>query len=120
MRQTLLDLFDEPLIPGLRSVDGFVADDEADALIRRVDALDLTPFRFQGWEGKRLTHSFGLNYDFDRDALAPTAPLPEWLTPVRDRAERVAELPAGALRQALLIRYAEWSGPPWGARRRWW
>lgn len=40
-------------------------------------------------------------------------PLPEWLTPVRDRSERFAGLPAGALRQALLIRYDPGAGIGW-------
>jgi hypothetical protein len=33
-------------------------------LIERIDATDPTPFRFQGWTGKRLTTSFGWSYDF--------------------------------------------------------
>ena len=39
------DLFDLPLIPGLRSVPGFVDADEERALIGRLDSLALAPFR---------------------------------------------------------------------------
>ena len=32
---------------------------EEQLLIRRIEGVDLSPFKFQGWEGKRLTHTFG-------------------------------------------------------------
>ncbi|UUL82340.1 alpha-ketoglutarate-dependent dioxygenase AlkB [Sphingomonas qomolangmaensis] len=107
------DLFDEPLLPGLHSADAFVTADEERALIAQIDALDLAPFRFQGWLGKRLTHSFGLHYDFDRGALAATDPMPAWLQPLRDRAEAFASLAPGTLEQALLIRYDPSAGIGW-------
>ena len=109
----MFDLFDEPLIAGLNSADAFVSATEEHALIGHIDALDLTPFQFQGWQGKRLTHSFGLHYDFNQGALAATSPLPEWLRPVRDRAEAFAGLAPGTLEQALLIRYDAGAGIGW-------
>ncbi|MBW6525839.1 alpha-ketoglutarate-dependent dioxygenase AlkB [Sphingomonas sp. RHCKR7] len=107
------DLFDLPLIPGLRSVAEFVDAAEERALIERIDSLALAPFRFQGWLGKRLTHSFGIHYDFDRAALARTAPLPPWLAALRDRAEAAVGLAPGTLEQALLIRYDPGAGIGW-------
>jgi alkylated DNA repair dioxygenase AlkB len=107
------DLFDAPLLPGLAAVDDFVSVAEERDLAAAIDMLDLLPFRFQGWEGKRLTHSFGIHYDFDKGALAATEPMPDWLAQVRDRAERFAGLPPGTLRQALLIRYDPGAGIGW-------
>jgi DNA oxidative demethylase len=107
------DLFDLPLISGLRSVAAFVDTHEEHALIERIDSLALAPFRFQGWLGKRLTHSFGIHYDFDRAALARTDPLPPWLAAVRDRAEQAVGLAPGTLEQALLIRYDPGAGIGW-------
>ena len=107
------DLFDLPLIPGLRSVAAFIGADEERALVERIDSLALAPFRFQGWLGKRLTHSFGIHYDFDRAALARTDPLPPWLAAVRDRAEVAVGLAPGTLEQALLIRYDPGAGIGW-------
>ena len=107
------DLFDHSPIAGLTSAEEFVTAAEESALIAKIDTLDLAPFRFQGWLGKRLTHSFGLHYDFDRGALATTDPLPDWLRPICDRAERFAGLPAGTLEQALLIRYDPGAGIGW-------
>jgi alkylated DNA repair dioxygenase AlkB len=107
------DLFGDPSIPGLHGAEAFVSLEEERALADRIDALDLAPFRFQGWLGKRLTHSFGMHYDFDRGALAATTPLPAWLAPLRDRAEAFAGLEPGTLEQALLTRYDVGAGIGW-------
>ena len=107
------DLFDQPLLPGLDVREAFVSAEEERTLIAHIDALDLTPFRFQGWTGKRLTYSFGLHYDFEGGGLVATEPMPEWLQPVRERAEAFAGLSPGVLEHALLIRYDPGAGIGW-------
>jgi DNA oxidative demethylase len=98
-------LFLGPALAGLTQADEIVAPEEEQALIAGIDAAGLSPFRFHGWEGKRLTRSFGWRYDFDDASLAPTDPLPDWLLPLRERTARFAGLAAKDLVQALLIRY---------------
>ena len=107
------DLFDLPAIPGLATRAAFVAPTEEAALIAAVEAVDLAPFRFRQWTGKRLTHSFGWHYDFQSGALGRGAPMPDWLLPIRDRAAEAAGLSADALVQALLIRYDPGAGIGW-------
>ena len=46
-------LFDTPLIDGLAYRDDFIGRDEEAALVERLGAMDLSPFRFQGWVGNR-------------------------------------------------------------------
>ncbi|MEO6093701.1 MAG: alpha-ketoglutarate-dependent dioxygenase AlkB [Novosphingobium sp.] len=82
-------------------------------LIARIDGLPLTPFRFQGWLGKRVTCSFGWTYDFDERRFDPAAPLPDWLMPVREIAATSTGLAADLLVQALLIRYDPGAGIGW-------
>src|SRR5690349_5437486 len=98
-------LFHEPAVAGLTQADEIVTSEEEQALIAGVDAAGLSPFRFHGWEGKRLTCSFGWRYDFDDASLSPAEPIPGWLLPVRARAARFARLAPDALVQALVIRY---------------
>lgn len=108
-----IDLFAPPLIPGLRYESDFLSSAEEADLIARIDAAPLAPFRFQRWTGKRLTHSYGWSYDFERGNFDPADPLPDWLLPVRDHAAHVTGLPPDALVQALLIRYDPGAGIGW-------
>ena len=82
----MADLFDLAALPGLASQDDLISEAEERMLIEAIDATALSPFRFQGWTGKRLTSSFGWRYDFDAGRLERGEPLPEWLLPIRDRA----------------------------------
>lgn len=99
------DLFDAPLIPGLALAEEFVTPAEEQELISRIASVELSPFQFRGFEGKRLTASFGFHYDFNRQSFGATEPIPDWLAPLKVRAERFAGLPEGGLQQVLLIRY---------------
>ena len=106
-------LFGEPSLAGLSQAGGFVAQDEERMLIAAIDAAALSPFRYHGWLGKRLTASYGWSYDFDDSSFAPAEAIPDWLLPVREKAARFAGLPPGELVQALLIRYDPGAGIGW-------
>ncbi len=98
-------LFQGPALAGLTQADEIVTPEEEPSLIAGIDAAGLSPFRFHGWEGKRLTASFGWRYDFDEASLTAADPIPDWLLPVRARAARFAGLTPEDLVQALVIRY---------------
>jgi len=107
------DLFGTPALAGLAYGDCLVTPDEESRLIAAIDALELAPFRFQGWLGKRLTTSFGWRYDFDDASFTHGAPLPDWLLPVREKAAGFAGLAPGDFEHALLIRYDPGAGIGW-------
>jgi alkylated DNA repair dioxygenase AlkB len=107
------DLFDTASVPGLAQAENILAPAEEAELIARMEASSLTPFRFQGWLGKRLTRSFGWRYDFDTARFAETEPFPDWLLPLRTRAAAFAGLAAGDFVHALLIRYDPGAGIGW-------
>lgn len=107
------DLFGPALLPGLAEAQGFLSASEEAELIKHIEAAELTPFRFQQWEGKRLTRSYGWSYDFQTGAFTRAEPLPGWLLPIAARAEAFAGLPAGAIAQALLISYGPGAGIGW-------
>lgn len=107
------DLFGRDLLPGLSAADAFVTEAEEKALIAHIEGAGLEAFKFQQWEGKRLTRSFGWSYDFQTGAFARAAPIPDWLAPIAVRAERFANLPPGAIAQALLISYGPGAGIGW-------
>jgi len=107
------DLFGTPVLSGLSSREELLTRAEEQALIERIDGTALSPFRFQGWTGKRLTSSYGWSYDFDAGRLQRGYPMPDWLLPIRDRAAVFAGLRADDLVHALLIRYDPGAGIGW-------
>lgn len=100
-------------VPGFTLAPEMLAPAEEEALVAQIDAQALSPFKFQRWEGKRMTRSFGWFYDFATGRFAETDPLPDWLLPQRDRAAAFAGLPPADLVQALLIRYDPGAGIGW-------
>lgn len=106
-------LFDAPLIPGLRATDALLDREEEQQLIARIDASGLTPFQFGQFEGKRLTRSFGLHYDFGRHRLVEAEAIPDWAMAVRRKAADFAGLAEDRLVHLLLIRYDPGAGIGW-------
>ncbi len=106
-------LFDTPLIAGLRYAEELIDADAEQALIDRVAALDLAPFRFHGWLGNRKTHSFGWRYDFDDASFTPGDPIPAWLYPLRDKAAAFAASTPENFVHALVARYDPGAGIGW-------
>jgi alkylated DNA repair dioxygenase AlkB len=106
-------LFDAPVIPGLRYRDALIGEAEESALIERLGALDLSPFRFHGWLGNRKTQSFGWRYDFEDASFAPAEPLPDWLMPLREQAAAFAGVAPSDFVHVLLARYDPGAGIGW-------
>jgi alkylated DNA repair protein (DNA oxidative demethylase) len=107
------DLFCEAGLAGLSQAGAFVTPGEEQVLVASIDAAQLSRFRFHGWEGKRLTASYGWHYDFDDASFAPAEAIPDWLLPLRAKAARLTGLESGELVQALLIRYDPGAGIGW-------
>lgn len=106
-------LFDTPLIAGLEYREDFVSEREAQVLIDKLQAEELTPFRFHGWLGNRKTKTYGWRYDFDDASFAPAEPIPEWLHPVRAKAAELAGIAPGDFAHVLLARYNPGAGIGW-------
>jgi alkylated DNA repair dioxygenase AlkB len=114
MKRDQLSFLDAPGLPeGLRYAPDFLTPAEEAGLAGRLAGLDLKPFEFHGFLGRRETVSFGWSYRFDGSGLGPAAPIPDWLLPVRDRAASFAGLAPEALAHALLIKYGEGAGLGW-------
>ncbi|MBW8724417.1 MAG: alpha-ketoglutarate-dependent dioxygenase AlkB [Inquilinus limosus] len=107
------DLFGPPPLAGLATVADIVTPEEEGLLTAAIDAAPLSPFRYQGWEGRRLTATFGWRYDFEDGSFRPAEPIPDWLLPLRGKAARFAGLGPSDLAQALLIRYDPGAGIGW-------
>lgn len=108
-----VDLFGEPLIAGFEYRPEFITRDQEQQLIGHLGEEDLSPFKFQGWTGKRLTRTYGWRYDFDDRSFAPSEPIPDWLEPVCNRAAAFAGIAPDDFVHALLVRYDPGAGIGW-------
>jgi alkylated DNA repair dioxygenase AlkB len=106
-------LFETPLVGGLKFADPLISAAEEGALLDRLLAMELAPFRFQGWEGKRRTRSFGWRYDFEDASFTPAEPLPDWLLPLRQTAATFAGVAPDDFVHVLLARYDPGAGIGW-------
>ena len=106
-------LFDAPLVPGLAYREELIDAAEETRLIMAIDSLDLSPFKFQGWTGKRLTLTFGWRYDFDDRSFEAAEPLPDWLLPLRDKAAAFGGIDPDEFVHALVTRYDPGAGIGW-------
>lgn len=110
------DLFAEPPRPeGFAYRPELISPAEERQLAERLGELPFKPFEFQGFLGLRRVVSFGWRYDFNDHAMRQAEPFPEWLVPLRRRAEAFAGLPDGAFEHVLLNEYAP--GAPIGWHR---
>ena len=107
------DLFAQPLIEGLDYRAAFISLDEERSLIELLSALDVSPFRFQGWLGNRKTRSFGWRYDFGDASFTRTEPIPDWLEPLRAKAAAFARVDPADFHHALVARYDPGAGIGW-------
>lgn len=93
------------LPPGLAYRENALAPAAQGALIGELAQLPLAPFRFQGWEGRRLTASFGWRYDFNGVGFARADPIPDFLLPGRAVAAGFAGILPEDFEQVLVTRY---------------
>lgn len=95
--------------------DGVISSDEEQHFTRHFALLPFAPFEFHGFQGRRRVVSFGWRYDYAGRQIRPSAKLPEFLLPLRERAAEVAGLAAEGLQQVLVTEYA--AGAPIGWHR---
>jgi alkylated DNA repair dioxygenase AlkB len=92
-----------------------VSAEEERHFVERLALLPFAPFEFHGFVGRRRIVSFGWRYDYAGRQLRPSAQLPEFLLPLRERAAEVAQLAPESLQQVLVTEYAP--GAPIGWHR---
>jgi len=90
------------------------AADEA-SLLNTLEALPFAAAAYKQFRARRRVVSYGGRFDYDANTLEATAPIPEFLHPLRARAAQWAGLPADSFQQALIAEYSK--GTPLGWHR---
>src|SRR5215475_3994477 len=101
-------LFDvSPKVPdGFVYHQDFISETEESELIREIQTLQLTPFKYYQFTGKRRTASFGWQYEFGSSDITTAPEAPAFLLPVRTRAGRFFGIDPNSLVQASIIEYS--------------
>src|SRR4030095_8518222 len=93
----------------------FISEIEEQELIREIQKLHLTPFKYYQFTGKRRTASFGWQYEFGKTEITRAPDMPAFLLPVRTRAGKVFDIDPNNLTQTSIIEYS--TGSPIGWHR---
>jgi alkylated DNA repair dioxygenase AlkB len=104
-------LFPPDLPQGFRYEDAFLTADDETALIARIGEVTFAAFEMRGVVARRRVAFFGQAYD----ATRPSAPMPDFLLPLRQRVGRWAGVDGDALAMALINEYPP--GAPIGWHR---
>ena len=112
-----LSLFERPAkVPdGFIYRQNFISEAEEQELIREIQRLHLTPFKYYQFTGKRRTASFGWQYEFGSNEITTAPDVPAFLLPVRTRAETLFNIAPNSLIQTSIIEYS--TGAPIGWHR---
>jgi alkylated DNA repair dioxygenase AlkB len=103
----------EDVPSGLRYEPGFVSVEEESELVALVQKIELQPFQFGMYEGKRRVAWFGWQYDYSDRKLKKADDIPGWLGRYVERVEAFDALPPGAIRQVLITEYEAGAGIGW-------
>jgi alkylated DNA repair dioxygenase AlkB len=93
----------------------FVSAAEEQELVRDIQKLELAPFQYYQFTGKRRTVSFGWQYEFGAASLTKAPAVPAFLLPVRTRAGTLFGIDPDGLVHASIIEYS--TGAPIGWHR---
>lgn len=107
---TQADLFSAPIRPfaeGFAYEPGFLSADEEQLLLERIRTLPLANAQYKQFQAKRRVVSYGGRYDYNKNELNATDPIPEFLHPLRDRVAQWIGCAPEELTHALVAEYAE-------------
>jgi alkylated DNA repair dioxygenase AlkB len=102
-----------PVPEGLSYRGDLITAEEESALADAIAGLDLAPFEFLGFLGKRRVASFGWQYVFDGSGLRKAGEIPGFLLGVREKAAAFAGVAADDFQHALVTEYAPGAGIGW-------
>ena len=93
----------------------FISESEEHELIREIQKIQLHPFKYYQFTGKRRTASFGWQYEFGNSEITTASEVPAFLLPLRTRAATLFNIDPDSLLQTSFIEYS--TGSPIGWHR---
>ena len=91
----------------------FIPEAEEHELIREIQELHLTPFKYYQFTGKRRLASFGWQYEFGKNEITRAPDMPAFLLPLRTRAGKLFDIDPNSFSQSSIIEYSIGSPIGW-------
>ncbi|HEX7228084.1 MAG TPA: alpha-ketoglutarate-dependent dioxygenase AlkB [Candidatus Binatia bacterium] len=91
----------------------FISEAEEQELIEEIQKVQLEPFKYYQFTGKRRTASFGWQYEFGASEITVAPEMPPFLSSVRTRAGTVFSIDPNTLIQTSIIEYSIGSPIGW-------
>lgn len=91
----------------------FLSETDERRIIAELRKLQLAPFKYYQFTGKRRTVSFGWEYEFGERDIRPAAEIPSFLLPFRARAGTLFNIDPESLLQVSVIEYSPGSPIGW-------
>ncbi len=98
---------------GLVYAPDFISADEEAALIAAIQILPLQSARYREFTAKRRTVSFDSQYDLTTNKVDSAPPLPQFLSPLRDRTAAAFDIPIAQFAHALVTEYETGAALGW-------
>jgi len=102
---------------GFRYIADFLSPEEEQTISQQLEQVAFQPLLLHGVKAKRDVAQFGYAYRYGTgrrtERLAPTAPMPEFITALREKAAAAAGVPAEDFDQVLINRYPAGAGIGW-------
>ena len=102
--------FFNDLPEGLRYEPEFMSSNDETSLISEIQNIELKPFEFGQFEGKRRVAWFGWRYDYTERKLQKASELPAWIAPLASKIDR---FDGGKIAQVLVTEYEAETGIGW-------
>ena len=83
--------------------ENFISRAEEQKLIREIQQLQLTPFQYYQFTGKRRTVGFGWQYEFGKSEITKAPDMPAFLLPTQTRAATLFNLDPNSLMQTSFV-----------------
>ena len=93
--------------------ENFISEGEERELIREIQTLQLTPFKYYQFTGKRRTARFGWQHEFGSSEITTAPDVPAFVLAIRTRAGNFFGIDPYSLVQASIIEYSIGSPIGW-------
>jgi alkylated DNA repair dioxygenase AlkB len=96
---------EKQLVPGFTLVSDFLTGEEEQRLVDFAMTLPLSTFKFQGFEAKRKTISFGFDYHFDSRKLTKGSEIPAEFGWIIEKVAAFIGIPPVDIEEVLVTEY---------------